>query len=157
MDSAPYTAEFDAAKLTFDNYMSFEEHNYLRTAVEWTRVSERQHEAAVKNSLFIVTVRLDGKLIGMARVVGDGGYLMLLGDVVVLPQYQGHGIGRAMLERVLDYANSHCGEDEKVMICLMSVKGKEGFYEKMGFTRRPNELHGSGMSMYFSRQKSETA
>ncbi len=38
----------------------------------------------------------------MARVVGDGVKYFMVQDVVVLPDRQGHGIGRALLTRVLD-------------------------------------------------------
>lgn len=34
-----------------------------------------------------------------------------------------------------------------VSLCLMCAKGKEGFYEKLGFFRRPCEWEGAGMEM----------
>lgn len=34
------------------------------------------------------------------------------------------------------------------MFILGAAKGKEAFYEKFGFNKRPNEQSGHGMSMY---------
>ena len=39
-------------------------------------------------------------------------------------------------------------EDERIMFILGAAKGKEEFYEKMGFIRRPNEESGAGMTMW---------
>ena len=37
---------------------------------------------------------------------------------------------------------------ERILFILGAAKGKEAFYEKIGFQRRPNEVSGCGMSMY---------
>ena len=37
----------------------------------------------------------------------------------------------------------------KVKMCLMAAKGKEPFYEKFGFSERPNENLGAGMDQWF--------
>lgn len=136
--------------ITFDNHLTYEEHCFLRDKVNWTPVSLRQHNAAMEKSLFIIVVRHSGKCIGMSRAVGDGGYLLLLGEVIVLPEYQQKGIGRAMMSRFLDFAERTRHEGETVMINLMSAKGKEEFYEKFGFIRRPNDERGAGMCRFFS-------
>ncbi len=49
-------------------------------------------------------------------------------DVVVLPDYPGCGIGTKMMTTLL--ADVSVGS-----IILFAVPGKEGFYEKLGFTK----------------------
>lgn len=39
---------------------------------------------------------LSGRLVGMARAVGDGTYLLIV-DVVVDPAHQAHGLGRRLM------------------------------------------------------------
>ena len=39
------------------------------------------------------------------------------------------------------------------MFILGDAKGKEGFYEKIGFHRRPNEFSGDGMTMWRTREQ----
>lgn len=47
---------------------------------------------ALSRSLYSVTA-VDGyRIVGMARLTGDGVYDLIV-DVVVMPQYQGKGIG----------------------------------------------------------------
>lgn len=141
--------------ITFDNKLTFAEHSFLRSEVQWDSVSLRQHKTAMEKSLFITVARLDGKCIGMCRAVGDGGYLLLLGEVIVLPEYQRQGIGSAMMKRFLDFVADITPHDETVMINLMAAKGKEGFYEKFGFMRRPNEERGAGMCRFYCNKETE--
>lgn len=44
----------------------------LRCKVGWDNVELSTAQNSLDSSLFTTTIRLDGKLIGMARVVGDG-------------------------------------------------------------------------------------
>ena len=41
-----------------------------------------------------------GRPIGMARVLGDGGYILYIADVIVLPEHQGPASGY-MMEQVM--------------------------------------------------------
>ena len=68
-------------------------------------------------------------------------------DVIVLPEYQRQGIGRQMMARVMDYIRTHASHNS--IIGLMAAHGKETFYESYGFTRRPNERFGAGMTMFW--------
>ena len=78
--------------------------NSFRRSVGWYELSPRQLNCALKSSVFAITA-LDGeKEVGSARVVGDGGYQFFISDVIVRPEYQGQGIGREMLSRLMDKA-----------------------------------------------------
>ncbi|MBQ8790995.1 MAG: GNAT family N-acetyltransferase [Ruminiclostridium sp.] len=125
--------------------------NSFRRSVGWYELSERQLAAAKNNSVFAITA-LDGeKEVGSARVVGDGGYQFFISDVIVRPEYQGMGIGREMLNRLMNCALSVADDGETIMINLMSAKDKEGFYEKLGFMRRPNDERGCGMTLFLTK------
>lgn len=45
-------------------------------------------------------------------------------------------------------------EGETVMVSLMAAYQRESFYEKFGFHKRPFGNHGSGMSVWMSRNAS---
>ncbi|MBQ2798726.1 MAG: GNAT family N-acetyltransferase [Ruminiclostridium sp.] len=125
--------------------------NSFRRSVGWYELSERQLAAAKNNSVFAITA-LDGeKEVGSARVVGDGGYQFFISDVIVRPEYQGMGIGREMLNKLMNCALSVADDGETIMINLMSAKDKEGFYEKLGFMRRPNDERGCGMTLFLTK------
>lgn len=128
-----------------------EDINSFRRSVGWYELSERQLECAKNRSVFAITA-LDGKKeVGSARIVGDGGYQFFISDVIVRPEYQKMGIGREMLNRLMDCALSVADEGETIMINLMSAKDKELFYEKLGFMRRPNEERGCGMTKFLTK------
>ncbi len=84
--------------------------------------------------------------------MGDGGYVYFICDVIVRPDYQSRGLGRRLIETVLSWLRQQVGEDETIMINLMSAMGKEPFYEKLGFHKRPFDNHGSGMSQWLERR-----
>jgi predicted N-acetyltransferase YhbS len=81
----------------------------------------------------------------MARVIGDGGLVYYIQDVIVLPEYQGQGLGAKMMDKVMAYIRGQV--KHSAIIGLMSAKGKEPFYERYGFIPRPNENLGSGMTL----------
>ena len=90
----------------------------------------------------------------MARAVGDGGYHLLVVDVIVHPDYQRQGIGKQMITQLMDFVHTEYIEDgETTMVSLLSAKDKEPFYEKFGFLRRPNDERGAGMSQFYTQIK----
>ncbi len=68
------------------------------------------------------------RLIGAARAISDGIASSAIYDVVVDPDYQGQGIGSLLMQTLL-------ARLPKRSIMLVSVKGKEPFYRKLGFRR----------------------
>ena len=119
--------------------------NSFRRSVGWYELSPRQLNCALKSSVFAITA-LDGeKEVGSARVVGDGGYQFFISDVIVRPEYQGQGIGREMLSRLMDKALSVAD-----VTIEAQVYARE-FYEKLGFMRRPNDERGCGMTRFLKK------
>jgi ribosomal protein S18 acetylase RimI-like enzyme len=56
---------------------------------------------ALDNTMLLVQARTeDGQLVGMARVFGDGHVVSHLSEIVVHPEYQRIGVGRAMLDLI---------------------------------------------------------
>ena len=137
--------------IEFTNTISVDDYDDLRRSVDFVITTEKRVRIALSNSLYTIVATIDGKPIGMARVVGDGGYVYFICDVIVRPEYQSHGIGRSLITQVLSWIESQVGEGETVMVNLMSAYAKEPFYEKLGFNRRPFGNHGCGMSKWVSR------
>ena len=57
--------------------------------------------------------------------------------MVVAPEYQGRGIGKAVAEKLLAYAQSRLPPGGRTSVQLIAAGGKEGFYEKRGFRKMP--------------------
>jgi GNAT superfamily N-acetyltransferase len=126
-----------------------DEYNRLRGMVGWGVYEREVAERALPNSLYCVCALTEAMVVGMARVVGDGGLVYYVQDVIVLPDFQRQGIGTAMMNRIMGYVQSHASENS--IVGLMAAKGRETFYERYGFVKRPNEKLGCGMTIFWSR------
>lgn len=138
----------DWERIVFTDEISVSDYNDLRASVDFTIIRENRARIALDNALFKIIATLDGRPVGMTRVVGDGGYCYFICDVIVRPACQSQGLGRALIERTLAWLEGQVGTDETIMVNLMSAMGKETFYEKLGFHTRPFGNHGSGMSRW---------
>lgn len=81
-----------------------------------------------ENSSLVLTAWHDGRLVGIARVLTDGVLYSYLCDLAVEPDVQGLGIGRRLIEAVLE----RCRGTELV---LRDSDISAGFYARLGFER----------------------
>ena len=105
--------------------------SYLYESAGWFDYTEdlEKLEEAFKNSLKIISAWHEEKLIGLIRVVGDGLTIIYIQDIVVLPEYQGNGIGRSLIYSVLDEY-----KDVKQKILISEDKDSSiEFYKNIGF------------------------
>ena len=118
----------------------------LRESVEWPAIEEKLVTQALANSLYAVVVEDDlGQVLGMGRIVGDNAIYLHIQDVIVHPEFQKKGIGRLVMNELMQYVEQAGGKNTN--IGLMSSTGREKFYEAFGFIQRPGEKFGSGMIM----------
>ena len=129
---------------------TLEEYNQLRQSVGWGIYERSVVLQALPDSLYFVCAVSDGEIIGMARVVGDGGIAYYIQDVIVKPDYQRQGIGTQLMNKVMEYIRIHANNNS--VIGLMAAKGKEPFYTRYGFTVRPDDRLGSGMTMWWKTE-----
>jgi GNAT superfamily N-acetyltransferase len=130
-----------------ENVLTAKDFIKLRVSAGWGELLEQQAQDALKNSLFTIAVMDQGQVIGMGRLVGDGVYICYVQDLVILPKYQGKGMGKIIMERLIAYTKEHGIPETNVTLGLFAAKGKEEFYQKLGFTIRPNENRGAGMEL----------
>ena len=86
------------------------------------------HKKAFEASHTTIFVYQAGDLIGFGRAISDGAYQAAVYDCAVLPEFQGQGIGRQIMDSILARL-SHCN------LILYASPGKEGFYQKFGFRK----------------------
>ena len=124
-----------------------EEYNWLRSLVGWRTYQEEVIEKALPNTLYCVCAYRGEQLVGMARIIGDGGMVYYIQDVIVIPGCQRQGIGTQLMDQIMAYIRLHASQNS--IVGLMSAAGKEAFYEKYGFTVRPTEKFGAGMTIFW--------
>ncbi len=105
---------------------------------KYYHLTEEELHIALVNSSHMVSAFDGDKLIGFGRIVTDGISHAMIYDMIVLPEYQGNGVGAAILHLLVKY----CLENKIRDIQLFCAKGKRGFYEKYGFSIRSSDAPG---------------
>ncbi|KZD26897.1 GNAT family N-acetyltransferase [Bacillus cereus] len=98
-------------------------------------------EQMCKQSWYAIYAFKEQQLIGMGRIISDGVITGVICGVCVLPEYQSIGIGKEIVERLIQ----HC-EQNKVIPQLMCVETLQSYYETIGF-----EAFSIGMTKHIKR------
>ncbi len=115
------------------NELSAEEFIILWETVWGQAPTLEQTKLAMEHTLFRVSIFDDDKIIAMARMIGDMGLNYYIKDVIVRPEYQGKGIGRMLINELLEFVNSNGIRDTSIFVELCAMPDKIPFYEKFGF------------------------
>ncbi len=137
---------------TFDSNIDVETYMKFRESVGWGLFPLEEAEVSLKNSSVKVVCRKDGKIIAFSRALWDGGYTAYIADVIVDEAYRGHGLGKEIVRRVIEQIENQMKSGWKIRMVLNAAPGKESFYEKFGFVKRPNEHSGHGMHRDFQKE-----
>ncbi|MCL2451363.1 GNAT family N-acetyltransferase [Candidatus Saccharibacteria bacterium] len=118
-----------------DKNFSTEETSRLFAFTGWTSSKFPNHLArAINGADRVVSAWDDDKLIGLVSAIDDGAISMFLTFTVVLPEYQGHGIGQKLVEKLLE---NYRGFGRQVLTTEFSKNEK--FYARFGFEIKDNE------------------
>jgi len=86
-------------------------------------------EEVFSNSMFKYFLYDGERLIGAGRALADGADCSYICDVAIDPKYQGFGLGKIMIEKLIESSKHH------KKIILYAVPTKEPFYAKFGFLK----------------------
>lgn len=88
--------------------------------------------AMLANANLILTARMNGKLVGIARAMTDFSFACYLSDLAVSDEVQGQGIGARLIEEM----RAHLGP--MVNFILSSVPEAVPFYQRIGMSALPD-------------------
>lgn len=124
--------------------INWQEVRNILKAVGMSYVDEELHKKSFENSYTVVFIFHEEKLIGFGRAISDGLRQSAIYDVAILPEYQGLGIGKLIIENIVNNTPT-CN------FILYASPGKEGFYENLGFKKLKT---GMGLFVNMERMKS---
>ena len=103
----------------------------LYRSVGWTAYTDDAAllESALAGSSLVVAGRRDGCLVGLARVISDGATICYLQDVLVHPDSQRTGVGRAL---VLAALKPYAAVRQKVLL-TDDEPAQRAFYQSLGY------------------------
>lgn len=131
--------------ILLEDKLTAEQFCNLQESVGFGIPNYQQIEKAITNSIYSISAIVNEEVVGIGRLVGDGARIFYIQDVFIKPEYQRKGIGKLIIEKLLEYIKSNGVINSNIMVGLMAAKGKEEFYQKLGFGIRPNEKEGNGM------------
>lgn len=132
--SAPMPAELSLSVPGPEEYLA------LRVAAGLSAMSLEGALAGLPASWCSVCLRHEGELIGMGRVVGDGGLFLFVVDIAVTPAWQGRGLGRRIMQALMDEVHARAGA--RTMVGLIADGSAHRLYEKFGFRLVAPEAQG---------------
>lgn len=116
-----------------ENILQPEDFVRLRIETGFAEIPVEHARKALQNGLVNVSARYRDELVGMGRLVGDGAMYWYLQEIIVLPRYQRQGIGTLIVNHLVEYAKANSSTGRFTTVGGVSARGKEAFYEKMGF------------------------
>jgi GNAT superfamily N-acetyltransferase len=97
-------------------------------------MSPKTLEAALKglpNTLYGVSLQREGEVIGMGRIIGDGGCFYTVVDIAVSPAYQGRGLGKLIMSALDAWLRKNA--EPSAYVTLVADGEARHLYAKYGF------------------------
>lgn len=138
--------------ITYKNTVSAEEVNLLRASVGFRQILPEQLNAGLNGSALIVSAYDKSQIVGVARLIWDGGIVALITDVLILPEYKMHGIEQELITRLLDFLRSKLKTGFGIQVDVKAWDDQEKFYENLGFQLSTNERRGVPMHICLTEQ-----
>ncbi len=114
----------------------------LCDAVGWSRRPLRKVKKAIDHSFCVISMYEQKEqfkhLIGFARATSDHAFNATIWDVVVHPEYQGRGLGKTLMDRMI----SELRAADISNITLFADPQVVDFYRRLGFMADPEGIKG---------------
>ena len=109
-----------------------EDYLMLREAGGLTVFSLEAARKGVTGAVHSVLLKRDGETVGMGRIIGDGGCMFQITDIVVLPELQGQGLGKRIMTALMNWLEANAPNG--AFVSLIADLPADKLYEKFGFT-----------------------
>ena len=137
-------ATSDEARIVFstDREIDLYDLEELCDAVGWSRRPLRKVKKAIQHSFMVVSMwEIKGtrrRLVGFSRATSDHAFNATIWDVVVHPDFQGRGLGKALMQQLIKRLR---GEDIS-NVTLFADPHVVDFYKQLGFMADPEGIKG---------------
>jgi ribosomal protein S18 acetylase RimI-like enzyme len=127
-----------------DEIPSAEDYLRLRRVTGLSPKSAEGAAIGLPRSIFGVVVRNGSEVVGMGRVVGDGGLMLQVTDIAVEPSHQGRGLGKAIMARIARFLEENLPDG--AYVSLIADGEAHRLYSQFGF--RPTAPDSIGMARF---------
>ncbi|EHK46036.1 hypothetical protein TRIATDRAFT_220011 [Trichoderma atroviride IMI 206040] len=133
--SSSITTALPSGYVIQDGYPSVPDYLNLRLIAGLSPKTASQATEISKGSWYgcFITSEEDNSVIGMGRIIGDGGWYFHIADMAIHPQHQRKGLGDQILKRLLWEISAQAPKDGAPYITLMADGPGRKLYQKNGF------------------------
>jgi len=108
-----------------------ETYRHLRAASGLSPKTVEAAERGLKGGLFAVLISDGEAIVGMGRVIGDGGATYVVCDIAVLPDHQGLGLGKLIMTEIMAYLDANV--PDSAYVSLIADGPAQHLYAQYGF------------------------
>jgi ribosomal protein S18 acetylase RimI-like enzyme len=124
------SVSMDAIELV-EQFPDVDDYCRLRTLAGMSPRTREAAQQGLPNTLYGVSLRRAGEVIGMGRIIGDGGCFYTVADIAVAPEYQGRGHGRRIMDALDAWLRRHA--QSSAIVALVADGDAKHLYAKYGF------------------------
>ncbi|WP_245156285.1 GNAT family N-acetyltransferase [Agrilutibacter solisilvae] len=114
-----------------EHFPEVEDYCRLRTVAGMSPKTAEAARKGLPNTLYGVSLRHDGEVIGMGRIIGDGGCFYTVVDIAVAPPWQGQGLGKRIMNALDAWLRTHA--EPSAYVTLVADGEARHLYSKYGF------------------------
>ena len=114
-----------------EQFPDVEDYCRLRTLAGMSPKTQEAARKGLPNTLYGVSLRLGGEVIGMGRIIGDGGCFYTVVDIAVAPSWQGQGLGKRIMNALDSWLRAHA--EPSAYVTLVADGNARFLYSKYGF------------------------
>jgi GNAT superfamily N-acetyltransferase len=111
----------------------------LRARAGWGLIDEETATRTIEAAAFTVSLRHEQRLIGLARVMGDGVLYFFLADLIVDPAFRGEKLGDRLMRAVTSYFDRCAGPGASItLVAIVRLRlpprcheASEGFHSPL--------------------------
>jgi ribosomal protein S18 acetylase RimI-like enzyme len=106
-------------------------YQHLRVAAGMSAKSADAAAKGLPNSLFAVQILHGDEVVGIGRVIGDGGCFFQVTDIAVLPAHQGKGLGKRIMREIMQFIETEV--PPSAYVSLIADGQAQDLYAQFGF------------------------
>ncbi|RWX81475.1 N-acetyltransferase [Neorhizobium lilium] len=121
----------------------------LRQASGLSTFSREAAEKGLPNSIFGVCLMHGGAVVGMGRIIGDGGCFFQVTDIAIMPEHQGRGLGKMIMAALTDYIEKQL--PKTAYVSLIADVPANRLYKQFGFAETAPRSVGMARKLFDNR------
>ena len=114
-----------------ERFPEVEDYCRLRSAAGMSPKTLEAARKGLPNTLYGVSLQSEEEVIGMGRIIGDGGCFYTVVDIAVAPAFQGRGLGKLIMNALDAWLRTNA--EPSAYVTLVADGEARHLYAKYGF------------------------